>query len=298
MDHISRVNFFLEVAKHQSFAGAARTLGVTGPALSKQIKTLEEQLGVRLLNRTTRQVSLTEEGALYNEKASKALADLREAEQQIHELKSCPTGKLKVSIPMSFGIKYLTQSIANFARDYPDVEMEVDFDDRVTDVIGEGYDVVVRIGVLPDSTLIARKLASCPVILCASPGYLATYGLPKSPSQLANYPAIIYSKHGDIREWRYKSLKGTGSINLNKNFAANNAEMMLEACLQGLGLAVMPIFSVAEHISSGKLIHMLPDYTTFPTNEIYALFPQNRHLSTRVRLFVDCLSECGRNLPW
>ena len=141
MDHISRVGIFLEVVKHESFAGAARALGLTGPAISKQVQSLENQLGVKLLSRTTRQVALTEEGAIYYDKARKALEDLNEAEQQIQELKACPTGKLKVNAPMSFGTQFLTRPIAAFAEQYPEVELEIDFNDRWADVVGEGFDV-------------------------------------------------------------------------------------------------------------------------------------------------------------
>ena len=299
MDHISRVGVFLEVVKHQSFAGAARRLGMTGPALSKQVQSLEDQLGVRLLHRTTRQVTLTEEGAIYSERARKALEDLNEAEQQIQELKACPTGILKINAPMSFGKKYLTSPIAAFAKEYPDVKMEVDFDDRRVDLIGEGYDVVVRIGALEDSSLISRKLATCPIILCASADFVKTHGLPKSPDALSDLPAIIFNKHGNISGWQYEDNKGNiGSANLNQHFAANSAEMMLEACLQGIGVALLPIFVASTHLKSGQLVEALPEYKTSPERGIYAIFPQNRHLSTKTRLFVDWLSECSKAFPW
>ena len=299
MDHISRVGVFLEVVKHQSFAGAARRLGMTGPALSKQVQSHEDQLGVRLLHRTTRQVTLTEEGAIYSERARKALEDLNEAEQQIQELKACPTGILKINAPMSFGKKYLTSPIAAFAKEYPDVKMEVDFDDRRVDLIGEGYDVVVRIGALEDSSLISRKLATCPIILCASADFVKTHGLPKSPDALSDLPAIIFNKHGNISGWQYEDNKGNiGSANLNQHFAANSAEMMLEACLQGIGVALLPIFVASTHLKSGQLVEALPEYKTSPERGIYAIFPQNRHLSTKTRLFVDWLSECSKAFPW
>ena len=158
MDHISRVGLFLEVVKHQSFAGAARHLGMTGPALSKQVQALEDQLGVRLLHRTTRQVTLTEEGAIYSERARKALEDLEEAERQVQDLKTCPTGVLRINAPMSLGQRCLVEPIAAFANAYSDVQLDVDFDDRQVDILAEGYDVVIRVGVLHDSSLIARKL--------------------------------------------------------------------------------------------------------------------------------------------
>jgi DNA-binding transcriptional LysR family regulator len=292
MDPISRISVFVKVARLQSFAAAGRELGISGPAVSKQIQSLEDRLGVRLLNRTTRSVTLTEEGALYLDRAAKALEDLQEAELRIQELKDCPTGKLKINAPMSYGNQYLVAPIAQFAQRYPDVTLEVDFDDRWVDPIAEGYDVVVRIGVLEDSSLIARKLTSCPIILCASPAYEAMHGLPDLPSRLSDFPAIIYSQHGQSEEWRYQAPDGSrGSVRLNRGFAGNTAEMQLEACLQGLGLALLPAFIADEYLDSGALLRVLPAYETYPERGIYALFPQNRHLATRVRLFIDWLLE-------
>jgi DNA-binding transcriptional LysR family regulator len=299
MDPISRIAIFVQVARLQSFVAAGRELGMSGPAVSKQIQALEDRLGVRLLNRTTRSVTLTDEGALYLDRAAKALEDLQEAERRIQELKDCPTGKLKINAPMSFGNQYLVGPIAQFAKRYPEVKVEVDFDDRWVDVIAEGYDVAVRIGVLDDSSLIARKLASCPIILCASRAYKDQHGLPNEPSQLPEFPAIIYSQHGQSEEWRYQTSDGSrGSVRLNRNFAGNSAEMQLEACLQGLGIALLPVFIASEHLDSGDLIRVLPAFETYPQRGIYALFPQKRYLATRVRLFVDWLSECGEEFPW
>lgn len=299
MPQISKIAIFLAVVKHQSFAGAARSMGMTGPALSKQVQSLEDQLGVRLLHRTTRQITLTEEGAIYHDRARKALEDLEEAERQIQDLKSSPTGLLKINVPMSFGTKYLTQPIAAFAKEYPDVQLEIDFDDRRVDVIGEGYDVVVRIGALDDSSLIARKLASCPIFLCASPSYLDQYGVPKTPYALADYPAILFNKHGYNPEWRYVDAKGhKGSVEMKNVMGANTGDMMREACLAGIGAALLPIFSVDSYLKSGQLVRILPEYNTDPQRTIYAIFPQNRHLSTKTRLFVDWLSESCKMLPW
>lgn len=299
MDHVSRVGVFIEVAKRESFAGAARALGTTGPAISKQVKSLEDKLGVKLLNRTTRHVSLTEEGAVYFERARKALEDLSEAEHQIQELKACPTGKLKINAPMSFGRQFLVQPIASFAKKYPDIELEVDFDDRWVDIIEEGYDVVIRIAVLEDSSLIARKLASCPIVLCASKSLVKEFGLPSSPDALAAYPGIVYTRHSQSEDWRYQGPDGNiGFQNLSRNFAANSGEMGLEACLQGIGVALLPIFGAAQYLESGELLELLPEYKTYPERGIYAVFPKNRYLATRVRLFVDALTQCSEEFPW
>ncbi|MBL4673707.1 MAG: LysR family transcriptional regulator [Arenicella sp.] len=299
MNNLSRVQMFVEVAKQESFVAAARILGVTGPAVSKQVLALENSLGVKLLYRTTRKVSLTEEGALYFDRARKAIDDLAEAEQQIQELKHCPAGKLKINAPMSFGEQYLARPIAKFAGMYPDVELDVSFDDRWVDVVGEGFDVVIRIGALADSSLIAVKLAPCPVILCASPDCIAKNGLPQTVNDIVNFPAVIYTRHGQTEDWRYIDSYGeSGSVKLNKRFSGNSAEMQVAACEAGIGLALLPSFAIWSQLQSGKLLQLLPEYQTDPERNIYAMFPQNRHLSTRVRLFIDFLSELGKSFPW
>jgi DNA-binding transcriptional LysR family regulator len=300
MDHISRVGIFIEVAKCASFAGAARALGLTSPAISKQVQALEGQLGIKLLNRTTRHVSLTEEGAVYFEKARKALDDLSEAEKQLHENKTCPTGKLKVNAPMSFGTQFLTKPIAQFALKYPDVELEVDFNDRWVDVVAEGFDVVIRIGSLEDSGLIARKLAPCPIVLCAGKTLIEQYGLPTSIPQLADYPGIAYNKHTQKELWRFQKNGSNelGSQTLNRNLVTNTAEMQLEACLQGLGVALLPQFIIDPYINTGELIALFPNHTTYPQRGIYALYPQNRYLSARTRLFIDWLAQTSRTFSW
>ena len=299
MDHISRVGVFLQVVKYESFSGAGRALGITGPAISKQVQSLEDKLGVKLLNRTTRHVSMTEEGAIYFDRARKALEDLDEAEQQIQELKACPTGKLKVNAPMSFGTQFLTKPIASFAEQYPDVELEIDFSDRWVDVAAEGYDVVVRIASLQDSNLIARKLAPCPIVLCIGKKLIEKKGLPKSIAALSDYPAVVYNQHKQKEEWRYKDQNDqVRGLTLNRNFAANTAEMQLEACLQGVGIALLPIFSAHAHLESGALLEVFPEYKTIPERGVYAMYPQNRYLSTRTRLFIDWLSDASAEFAW
>ena len=165
MDQISRIGIFIAVVKNASFAGAARDLGITSSAVSKQIQNLEHELQVKLLNRTTRKVSVTEEGAIFFDRAGRALDDIQEAQEHIQERKACPSGSLKISLPLSFGLQYLGAAITSFALQYPEVELDVSFDDRIVDIIGDGYDLSVRIANLKNSTLIARRLASCPIIL-------------------------------------------------------------------------------------------------------------------------------------
>ena len=300
MDSVSRISIFAEVVEQGSFVGAGKQLGMTGPAVSKQIQNLESELGVKLLTRTTRHVSTTEEGQRYYERVAKVLADLDEARSEVQESKECPAGKLKLNAPMSFGIKYLSGPIAEFARRYPQVQMDVDFNDRWVDVVGDGYDLVIRIAALQDSGLIARKLGSCPILLCASPEFVEKYGVPETPNQLAGIPSVVYTRHSQNEEWRYRHRAdgSTGSIRLERAFAANSGEQQLQACLAGVGLASLPIFLVAEQLDQGKLIQLLPDYETTPQRNIYAMYAPNRFLPTRVRLLLDWLSECSKDYAW
>lgn len=300
MDHISRVGIFVEVAKQQSFAGAARALGITVSAVSKQVQRLEDELGTKLLHRTTRHVTLTEEGALYFHRARQALEDLAEVERELADCDSNPRGTLRINIPLSFGEAYLRAPIAAFARQYPDIRLEVSLDDRMVDVLGEGFDLVVRIGVMEDSTLMKRKLADCPILLCASPEYLARHGAPQTPDELARHRMVVFNRHGSGGDWRWKHRTSgkTGLTHYDGVFRANTAPMMQEAALQGIGIALLPVFSAATHMQAGQLVEVLPDYATHPAREIALLYPPNRHGSTKTRLFIDWLANACKALPW
>lgn len=299
MDHLSRIGIFIEVVKNHSFAGAAKVLGITSSAVSKQVQNLENELQVKLLNRTTRKVSTTEEGAIFFERAARALEDLNEAQEQVHELKTNPKGSLKISIPLSLGINYLIKEIAAFAKQYPDIHLDVSFDDRIVDVVSEGFDLVIRISELRDSSLIARRLAACPFVICASHEYLKTHGALNSPDDLTNHNVLAYTRNTGLHEWRYKGADGqNGQVSLKGTFKSDTGQMMCEAALQGIGIAILPIFYVAEHLKSGSLVQILPEYITFPNRDIHAVFMPNRYLSTRLRLFVDHLAIVCKSLPW
>ncbi len=290
MDYLSRIGIFIEVARLESFAGAARELGITSSAVSKQIQNLEFNLKAKLLNRTTRKVSLTEEGALFFERASRALDDLREAREQLNDLKASPRGLIRVSVPSALGAKYLKTPIAEFAKKYPEVTMDVQFEDRLINMAEEGFDLVLRIGALPDSTLIARKLAAAPVYLCASPGYLKKHGAPQTPGDLARHNVLAYTRNKGAHEWRYRAPDGQeGVVSLQSTFKCDSAEMMNEAAKRGIGIFAAPVFFVREDLANGTLVPVLTDYKTQPERNLYAIFPPNRYLSTRLRLFVDHL---------
>ncbi len=292
MDHLSRIGIFIEVVRQESFVSAARALGITSSAVSKQVQNLEYDLKAKLLNRTTRKVSVTEEGALFYDRASRALEDIREATDQLNELKATPRGPLRISVPMSFGVVYLAKPIAAFAKMYPDVQMDIQFDDRLVDMLGEGFDLSLRIGAPKDSTMIARKLAPCPVYVCASKAYLKEHGKPQVPDDLARHNVLAYTRNRGAHEWRYVDRQGVeGHVGLHSNFKCDTAEMMVEAARQGLGIAILPGFFVQADIDAKRLTLLLEDYKSFPDRALYALFPPNRFLSTRLRLFVDYISD-------
>lgn len=299
MQALGRIEIFLEVARLKSFAGAARALGITGPAASKQVASLEEALGVKLLNRTTRHVALTDEGAVYYERARLAVEELKEAAFQVQDLKTTPKGSLRIAAPLSFGHMHLLPIFSGFAKKYPDVNMEVVLEDKAVDVLADGFDVAIRIGAMSDSSLICKHLADCPLLLVASPDYLRRNGIPHSPADLKEHRMIIYSLHGSASEWRYKDKHGkTGMVRSDGIFKANTAEMMLQATLDSVGIALLPIFSVDSYVRAKQLVRVLPDYETQPLRQVVMLMPPNRHRAAKVRLFVDWMTAACKAMPW
>lgn len=288
MNNLGRIDVFLEVAKRQSFARAASALGMTGPAVSKQIMALEDSLGVKLLHRTTRQVTLTDEGAQYYERARVAIEELKEAAAQLGDTKAKPSGTIRINAPLSFSHAHLLPVLSGFAKKYPDILLDVSFDDRTVDVIADGYDLVIRIGVLQDSTLVARHLADCPIVLVASPKYLDKQGVPSTPADLKQHRMIAYSYQGIVGEWKYSGPGGkTGSIKTEASFKASTGEMMLQAALDGLGIAILPAFMIATNLKAGRLVRVLSDYETHPHRTITAVMPPNRYRTQKIKLLLD-----------
>lgn len=298
MQSTGRLEIFLEVAKLQSFAKAAKALGITGPAASKQVMALEDELGAKLLHRTTRLVTLTDEGAAYYERARHAMEELKDAAAQLHDMKTAPKGALRINAPLSFGHQHLLPVLSGFAKKYPDVTMEVSLEDRKVDVVAERFDMAIRIGALDDSSLISRHLGECPLLPVASPGYLATHGTPKTPADLKRHRMIGFALHGAAFEWRYKDKAGkTGMVRVDAALKANTAEMMLQAALDGVGIAVLPIFSVATYLKARQLVQILPAYETHPMRQITALMPPDRYRSAKVKLLMDWITQACKAMP-
>jgi DNA-binding transcriptional LysR family regulator len=298
MNQLGRIDIFLEVARQRSFSKAARTLGMTGPAASKQVMALEEELGIKLLHRTTRLVMLTDEGSMYYERARLALEELKEAAAEVQDMKATPRGTLRINAPLSFGHMHLLPALSGFAKIYPEVRMDVVLEDRKVDILAEGYDIVIRIGALSDSTLVTRTLAPCPTYLVASRAYLKEYGMPRVPADLKTHRFVTFSLLGGTNEWRYKDSKGkTGSVRMEGHLKANTAEMMVQAALDGIGIALLPDFSVATYMKAGQLLQVLPDHMTSPPMHISAVMPPSRYRSRKVQLLVDWIEKACKAMP-
>jgi len=291
MDYLSRIGIFLEVAKHESFAGAARELGITSSAVSKQVQNLEHELKVKLFNRTTRNVALTVEGALFFDRTRPAIDDIAEAKEQLKDLTAKPRGAIKISIPTAFGQSHLKTPLAEFAKLYPEVTLDVSFNDRIVNIAEEGVDLAIRIGTLQVSSMIARKLIGAPICVCASPEYLEMHATPQTPEDLTEHCVVAYTCNKGAHEWRYKDRKTgyEGVVSLNSRLKADNADMMLEASLQGLGIVIMPVFYLKKYLDSGQLVVLMDGIQTWPQRSVYAMFQSNRYLSTRIRLLIEHL---------
>jgi DNA-binding transcriptional LysR family regulator len=298
MDTLSAIQAFTKVVDTGSFTAAAKALGQTKSAISKHVAHLEEHLGARLLNRTTRAVNPTEVGQAYHQRCQRILADLEDAERSVSDLHTAPRGTLRINAPMSFGIRYLADAVADFMKIHDELHVEMDLNDRVIDVVDEGFDMVIRITQMPDSSLIARKIAPFRRIICASPGYWKKHGKPHHPSELSRHNCLLYTYLLSGNEWSFNGPDGISTVKISGTFKANNGDALVSAARAGLGVLATPTFITHDELMAGTLEPVLMDYADTKTN-IYAVYPHNRHLSAKVRLFVDFLIErFGPEPPW
>jgi DNA-binding transcriptional LysR family regulator len=293
---IDELQTFLEVASLGSFAGAARRLGVSTSGVSKQVAALEERLGVRLFNRTTRRVSLTEVGREFVARGEGIVEELERLEADVQGLQATPRGTLRVSAPQDFGRLYLCGAMSRFAAEYPDLRVEFELTDRVVDVVEEGCDVAVRVAALVDSSLIVRRIGRCRRILCATPAYLDQYGRPESVRALERYNCIEYEYLASgswsfVEEGRRRSFTPTGRLRTNAGWA------MREMVLAGLGIALLPTFLIVEDLASGALESILPDRLDADL-EFMAVIPHRKQLPAKVRVFVDYLVTSFAGESW
>lgn len=288
MDLFASMKMYLAVVDGGSFAAAADKLGVSRAMVSKQIQKLEEHLGTRLMNRTTRRLSLTETGRAFYERSSQIIGDVEEAEQIAGQMTRSPQGVLRVSIPLSYGQHRLAAIIGDYTQAYPQVLLDISLSDRKVDLVEDGFDLAVRIGALPQSDLIARKLGAVRSIVCAAPAYLARHGTPHTPADLARHACLGYTLSGSGADWRFEGADGPLTVPISGPIRADNGDIIRLAALSGAGIVFQPHFIVGADIDAGRLVRVLPDWQSAQLG-VHALYPSRKHLSAKVRTFVDFL---------
>lgn len=290
MDIFASMKVFVAVVDAGSFASAADRLDMSKAMASKYVSGLEDHLGTRLLNRTTRRLSVTESGVAYYQRCVQILADVLEAEQAAGHLTAEPRGVLRISMPLAFGLHRLGEVVADYVQRYPQVRLDLSLSDRRVDLVDEGFDLAIRIGSLPQSDLVARKLGSVRSVVCASPAYLAQHGTPTVPEHLADHSCLGYTYSSSGDEWRMLQGSDMFAVPVSGAIKADNGDMLRLAALSGAGLIFQPLFIVANDLRTGRLVPVLADYLS-PELGIYALYPNRKHLSAKVRTFIDFLVE-------
>jgi DNA-binding transcriptional LysR family regulator len=297
MSKIQQMSSFVAVVDAGSFIGAAQATGASKAAVSRHVGELERRLDVRLLNRTTRRLSLTEEGRMFFERAKELLESIDEAESLLTLRAGEPRGTVRVNAPLTFGALHLAPLWGPFADANPQVSLDITLGDRVVDLVDEGYDLAIRITAIPDSTLIARKLASTRVVLCASPAYLAKRGVPAHPHELAQHAVISYSYWSTRDEWHFSGPDGAVSVRIGPRIHTNNGDTCRRAALADQGFILQPDFIVGEDLRRGDLVEVMPSYRSIELG-IYAVYPSRKHLPLKTRRLIEHLSNALREPPW
>lgn len=298
MPDLSQLELFTRVVETGSFTAAAAQLGVSKSFVSRQLGALEDRLGARLLHRTTRKVTLTDVGRVFHQRCARILEELEDAELAVSNLQNHARGTLRISAPMSFGVRYVAPVVASFMRQHPELTVDIDFSDRRVDLVEEGFDVAVRIGRLADSSFVARKLAESQTVIVASEAYLEARGVPRTPYELREHACLRYAyQSGGAQTWQ---LEGPGgkevAIHVHGRAISNNGDALLEAAMEGLGIALAPDFLACRALREGRLRRILTDWG-WPTR-VWAVYPHSRHLSAKVRLFVEHLREVFQGPTW
>ena len=299
MDSLTDIAVFVRVVDDGSFTRAAERLKLSRSVVSKYVTRLEERLGARLLNRTTRRLSLTEAGRIFYDRSRRGLRDIEDAEAEVSRLQETPSGVLRINAPMSFGILHIAPALHEFLVQYPNVSVEMNLDDRQVDVIAEGFDVSVRIADLPDSSLIARRLGPCRHTIVAAPSYLEKNGTPRKPEELRDHNVITFAYQASTHTWHFLAPDGKPtSVAVSGSVQMNNSLALREALLTGVGITRTPTFVVGEDIKQGKLKSVLTDHETLELS-IYLVYPERRHLLPKVRAFVDFMAtRIGADPYW
>lgn len=300
MDRLSEMEAFTRVVELGGFTEAARKLGVSKSAVSKHVAALETRLGARLLNRTTRRVNPTEIGLAYFDKAQAVLSAVGEADAMASAMQDAPTGELRISAPLSFGLRHVAPALASFLAEYRNVSAHLRFEDRRVELVSEGFDMAIRIGDLPDSSLRARKLAETEMNLVASQSYLKRRGTPETIEELADHELLHYSNLSSGNTWKLRGVSGEDRlVRIGGRLSINNGDALVQAARDGIGVALSPNFICAEDLASGALVEVLPNNRPAPLG-IYAVYPEGRFPQPKLRVFIDHLAEVlkGKGPRW
>jgi DNA-binding transcriptional LysR family regulator len=297
LNNITGLAVFAKVVELESFSKAAESLGLSKSAVSKQIAGLEERLGARLLNRTTRRLSVTNAGARLFERCQTIVAEIEAAELEAGHLHSRPAGVLRVTAGMSLGHLHLAPALSGFLENYPELDVELALNDRIVDLIDEGYDLALRIGDLETSSMIQRRLSDIRLVTVASPEYLDRHGEPKHPSELVNHACISYSYVWAGGAWRFKIPDRSHRVRITPRIQVNNGDAMARMAEAGTGITQLPTFLLHDGLRDGKLKPILSGFEPPPLG-LYAIYPQSRGLSVKVRVFIDFLAKHFVGTPY
>lgn len=291
MDRLTEMEAFVQVVDHGGFTDAARKMGLSKSAVSKHVSALEARLAVRLLNRTTRRVSPTEVGLAYYDRARVVLAGAADADNMVTAMQSTPKGSLHLSAPVNFGIHQIAPAVAAFLCAYPEVDVNMELDDRFVELVAESFDLAIRIGTLADSSLIAKKLAEARSVIVASPKYLAEAGTPRGIDDLNDHRLLHYSRLSTGNFWRLRTASGEErQIRVGGRLTVDNGEALMKAAEAGLGIAQVPSFMLGDLVRSGRLVELLADRPSTILG-IYAVYPQGRFPQPKLRSFIEFLTE-------
>jgi len=289
MDRMTSITTFVKIAEAGGFAAAARKLGVSPSTVTTQIQELEDRLGVRLLNRSTRKVSLTEIGRAYYDRCMHILADMDEADRAVHAMHAKPSGILHLNVSLAMPI-FVAPAVAEFTALYPDVKVSMSMSDRMVDLVEEGVDLAITTMPVPNSNLVMRRVGSVQLLVCGSAHYFARHGTPREPDDLVRHNCMKYTFSSWGSEWRFKSPDGQRAIQVTGNMEANSVNALKLAAMLGQGLILAPAFLVRDEIASGKLIAVLTDFC-LPELPINAVYPHRQHLAPNVRSFLDLITK-------
>jgi DNA-binding transcriptional LysR family regulator len=298
MERLTEMMTFASVVEAKSFSAAARALATSKSLVSKQISNLERGLGVRLLNRTTRRMSLTESGAAYYEHCARIAVQINAAEAEVTQMQQEPSGVLRVTMPIAFATRQMAPALASFMQRNPRVELDINATERVIDIVEEGYDLAIRITEKPTPAMVARNIAPVRWVTCAAPAYIEQHGVPATPQALLHHQCLL---HQDVpmlsNGWPYKIGNRTIRVPVTGNCRINNAGVLLQLALEGAGIVLSPSYILGPHIKDGSLVQLLPDAVVFPDMALYATYMPTRYLQPKVRAFIDHLVAHFGPLP-